>query len=133
MCFELSFLSIRQKTITRNSEFSLPSMIPCVTNFRVIVFYVGPKTITRNSPENESEISEFSENSELSLWPKSLGGIGFTLSYPGFLIHAGAIFCNFVAMATAQNLTNWLNFVTQRCIFRVRKFQLETLRCFRIL
>ena len=43
---------------------------------------------------------------------KSLGGIGFTLSYPGFLIHAGAILCNFVAMATAQNLTNWLNFVT---------------------
>ena len=81
-------------------------------NFRVIVFCVGPKTITQNSPENESKISEFSENSELSLWPKSLGGIGFTLSYPGFLIHAGAIFCNFVAMATAQNLMNWLNFVT---------------------
>ena len=75
-------------------------------------FCVGPKTITQNSSENESEISEFSENSELSLWPKSLGGIGFTLSYPGFLIHAGAIFCNFVAMATAQNLTNWLNFAT---------------------
>ena len=97
-----------------NSELGIftSSMIPCVTKFPSFVFCVGPKTIARNSPENESEISEFSENSELSLWPKSLGGIGFTLSYPGFLIHAGAIFCNFVAMATAQNLTNWLNFVT---------------------
>ena len=37
--------------------------------------------------------------------------------------------CNFVAMATAQNITNWfyLQKVSQRCIFKIRKFQLDTL------
>ena len=38
---ELSFFSIGQKTITRNLEFSLPSMIPHV--FRVIVFQYKAK------------------------------------------------------------------------------------------
>ena len=42
--FELSFFSIGQKTITRNSDFSLPSMISYVkVKFRVIVFQYGAK------------------------------------------------------------------------------------------
>ena len=82
---ELSFFSIGQKTITQNLEFSLPSMIPYV--FRVIVFQYKAKN-------DNSELGIFTSKhdsmchkiSELSFfaWAKSLGGIGFTLSYPGF-------------------------------------------------
>ena len=42
------------------------------------------------------------------------------------------ILFNFVAMATAQNSTNWfdLQTVSKRCIFKVRKFQLDNLSSF---
>ena len=41
-------------------------------------------------------------------------------------------FFNFVAMATAQTSTNCFDLqnVSQRCIFKVRQFQLDTLSCF---
>ena len=37
-------------------------------------------------------------------------------------------------MATAQNVTNWFDLqkVSQRCIFKVRKFQLDTVSRFRM-
>ena len=37
-------------------------------------------------------------------------------------------------MATAQNVTNWFDLqkVCQRCIFKVRKFQLDNLSRFRM-
>ena len=43
-------------------------------------------------------------------------------------------FGNFVAMATAQNLTNWFDLqnVSLKCMFKVRKFQLDTLSRFRM-
>ena len=37
-------------------------------------------------------------------------------------------------MATAQNVTNWfyLQKVSYRCIFKVRRLQLDSLNCFRM-
>ena len=53
-------LSIVQKTITRNSEFSLPSMIPRVTEkLRIIVLCIGPKPITRSLDSPHREFRNF--------------------------------------------------------------------------
>ena len=73
---ELSFFQYSAKkknTITRNSEFSLPSIIPYVkVKFRLIIF--GNRAKNSNSElgyhlTGNYEISEFSANSELLLWP----------------------------------------------------------------
>ena len=57
---EVLFLSIVQKMITRNSEFSLPSMIPRVTEkLRVIVSCIGPKPITRSPDSPYREFRNF--------------------------------------------------------------------------
>ena len=70
---ELSLFSTVQKTIARNSEFSLPSMISRVMEkFRVIFFMHRAKNDNSELGihlTGNSDISEFSENSELSLWP----------------------------------------------------------------
>ena len=56
---KLKALVDSEKTITRNSEFSLPSMIPYVTvKFRVIIFG-HRETITRYSEFTWQEISRF--------------------------------------------------------------------------
>ena len=51
-----------------------------------------------------------------------------------FGVKSQSAFCNFVAMATAQNVTNWfyLQKVYKRRIFKVRKFQLDSLSRFRM-
>ena len=52
--FRVSFLGPGQKTITWNSEFSRPSMIPrVIKNSELSFLCMGPKTITQNSSENE--------------------------------------------------------------------------------
>ena len=69
---ELLFLGIghKIKTITWNSEFSLPSMSPRVmVKLWVIVFTYRWKTITRNSEFTWERIQSFPRISELSLWP----------------------------------------------------------------
>ena len=47
--FRVTVFQYRAKTINRNSEFSLPSMIPRATkNSKLTFLCIGPKTITHN-------------------------------------------------------------------------------------